>query len=161
MSDLTGQKFGRLILIERIVIKHKTNYKCVCDCGNEIITRSFDLKSGHSKSCGCLQIEAGFFNGLNNRVHGHSSGRKRTKEYRAWEGMKDRCLNPNYHAYDRYGGRGIKVCEKWLNSFENFLDDVGLAPNIEYSIDRIDNNGNYEPGNVRWVDDWTQAHNRG
>ena len=85
----------------------------------------------------------------------------RTKEYTAWVSMKQRCYNPNNIIYHRYGGRGIKICERWLNSFEAFYEDVGPAPSSEHSIDRIDNNGNYEPSNVKWSTQFEQAHNRG
>ena len=85
---------------------------------------------------------------------------ERTKEYRAWAGMKDRCYNSNHIYYHRYGGRGIKICERWLNNFEAFLADVGPAPSSEHSIDRINNDGNYEPGNVKWSTVFEQNHNR-
>jgi hypothetical protein len=89
----------------------------------------------------------------------YPDGRK-TTEYKAWGGMKDRCYNPNSHKWKYYGGRGIKVCDRWRNSFENFLDDMGLKPASNLSIDRIDNDGDYEPGNCRWADSTTQSNNQ-
>lgn len=84
----------------------------------------------------------------------------RTKVHRAWKAIVGRCGNPNNKSYHRYGGRGIKVCQRWLDSFEAFFSDVGFPPSPEHSIDRIDNDGDYEPGNVRWADKWTQARNK-
>ena len=155
---MISQKFNRLIIVEKWSIKGRTYYKCVCDCGNKIIVRSDSLKSGNTKSCGCLKEEKDFINKI---IHGQAISNNHTKEYKAWEKMKVRCYNPNYHAYHRYGGRGIKVCDKWLNSFEAFFTDVGKAPSLDHSIDRIDNDGNYEPGNVKWSTQYEQVNNRG
>ena len=158
--DLIGKKFNRLIAIEKTKRKYATYYKCICDCGNETMVYRGNLKSGKVKSCGCLMKEFAR-NSFYNSFYKHGcSGYNETKEYTAWQNMKTRCYNENYHNYHRYGGRGIKVCDKWLNDFQAFLDDVGNAPGLEYSIDRIDNDGHYEPGNVRWADGFKQIHNR-
>lgn len=92
--------------------------------------------------------------------HGHAIGKKKSAELQAWSDMKGRCNNPTYKAYSRYGGRGIKVCEQWINSFETFIADVGLRPSPKHSLNRIDNDGNYEPANVSWaMDDFEQMNN--
>ena len=152
--NYVGVKFGRLSAIEKINKNWKVKYRCICDCGNEVIIASSNLTSGNSRSCGCLASEQAserLIGHTYSLTHGHTRNYNKTKEYIAWTSMKDRCYNTNRHNYHRYGGRGIKVCEKWLNSFEKFLEDVGKSPGDEYSIDRKDNDGNYEPGNVRWA----------
>lgn len=109
--DLTGRKFGRLLVVSISDIKSTSGsrkWNCVCDCGNTVLIRSDSLLST-TKSCGCLQREAVTKHGMNH-----------TSEYHIWEGIKQRCLNSNFHAFDNYGGRGIQICDRWLNSFENF-----------------------------------------
>jgi hypothetical protein len=129
---------------------------CQCDCGKEVKIRLKHLKSGHTKSCGCLRDEKRI---ETHTTHGEGN-KKRTVEYKCWIGMKQRCYNPNNKFYYNYGGRGIIICDRWINSYENFLKDMGRKPDRSYSIDRINNNGNYEPSNCRWATSFQQIHNR-
>lgn len=117
-----------------------------------------DLASGNTKSCGCLRRETTSLVGLAKKTH----GMRDTPEYGVWANMKDRCYNPSSEDYKNYGGRGIKVCERWLNSFENFYEDMGEKPwsKLLYSLDRINNDGNYEPSNCRWATVKQQVNNR-
>jgi hypothetical protein len=115
----------------------------VCECGELTNINYSSVKSGEIKSCGCLQSVA--------RKHGSAFRGKQTTEYRAWCSMKYRCLNPNSKDYYLYGAKDIKIYDKWINSFESFLEHVGTKPSKEYSLDRIDPSGNYEPNNVRWA----------
>lgn len=125
--------------------------RCRCECGRETITRKSRLISGETKSCNkCGRI-----------VHGNNKTGRRSKEYRAWTHIKDRCNNPTCKSYKNYGAKGIKICERWTNSFSNFLRDVGFAPSTHHTLDRFPNNkGNYEPGNVRWATMLQQQQNR-
>lgn len=149
--DISGRRFGRLVALERVSNHPKsrrTRWKCRCDCGSLVEVVTFNLTQGDTKSCGCLNTD-------NLRKHGKSY----TPEYSVWRGMKQRCLNPKASYYADYGGRGIKVCEKWANDFGEFYKDVGPRPSSQHSLDRIDVNGNYEPGNVRWATAREQARN--
>lgn len=134
---------------------------CRCDCGTERTLLAGQLRYGEPKSCGCLLKEHTREMGLANATHGRAGGRK-TKpapEYKCWQSMLQRCLNPDCKAYRDYGARGIKVCERWL-TFENFLADVGARPSSDYSIDRRNNDGHYEPDNFRWATRSEQQRNR-
>lgn len=157
-QDLTGQRFERLVVISRTTNSrtNMTRWLCKCDCGKEKIVHSAHLKSGASKSCGCLQKELARSANL---IHGHSN-KNITKEYRAWKHIRKRCYSVNCKDYKDYGGRGIRVCERWLESFQNFLNDMGNAPSKDLSIDRIDNDGDYEPNNCRWATTIEQAGNK-
>lgn len=154
LIDLRGQKFGRLLITEFVGrIKGKTKWKAICDCGNETIVSTSDLRSNNTKSCGCYVLES--------RIkHGHSRNHKITPEYSVWISMKGRCYNKNEKEYKYYGGRGIIVCDRWLERFDNFFDDMGVRPSKKHSIDRINNDGNYEPSNCRWATTKEQSRNR-
>ena len=149
-KNLTGEKFGRLTVIERAENKNnRTTWLCKCECGNETIVEGFCLKHGTTKSCGCLRREY-------NTKHGSSHSRL----YRIWSAMKGRCLNKNSYSYKWYGERGITICNEWIDDFQRFYDWAMLnGYSDDLSIDRIDVNGNYEPNNCRWVDIKTQANN--
>jgi hypothetical protein len=152
-KDLTGAKFGKLTVISfggRAGKYKSIRWNCICSCGATTTTYASSLLSGGSKSCGCLRKET-----KPTLRHGKSH----TKEHRIWSHMKGRCQNPTDHKYHDYGGRGITVCERW-QIFENFFEDMGQAPAPRHSIDRINNDGNYEPTNCRWATPTQQARNQ-
>lgn len=160
-KDLTGQRFHRL-LAERRAGNAKNGeplYSCLCDCGNGTITRGQHLRSGSVKSCGCFKSEHSRANIIKiSTTHGHCANGV-SPTYESFVAMWARCTYDKHPAYHQYGGRGIAICERW-SDFENFLADMGERPSKKHSLDRVNNNGNYEPGNCRWATWKEQARNR-
>lgn len=161
LKDLTGQKFGRLTVIERAGSDHhhRATWKCQCDCGEVRIICGFNLLSAQAKSCGCLRAE-------NLKWCNIKHGKRKSRLYHVWQNIKKRCSNPNVHNYHRYGGRGITVCDEWRDDFGKFYEWAianGYDENAPYgqcTIDRIDNDKGYSPDNCRWVDVKTQNNNK-
>jgi hypothetical protein len=155
--DIAGQRFGRLVAVRResIVSGKASKWIFRCDCGNQKAIVMTYVRRGESQSCGCIRREDISRRAKTmNRKHGMS----RSTTWGSWTAMKGRCLRKKHHAYARYGGRGIKICERW-NNFENFLADMGERP-LGTTLDRINADGNYEPKNCRWADWKTQGSSR-
>lgn len=165
--DITGHRYGMLLVIGyRGKAGTHQLWECKCDCGGTTVCRSNNLRTGHSKACGCLQPVNG---AAALRTHGQSGvgeERQPTPEYACWLRMKSRCLNPKNKSYARYGGRGIKICERWLEgedglgAYECFFADMGNRPSSLHSIERRDYNGDYEPSNCEWATQTRQQRNR-
>lgn len=160
LRNIVGQKFGRLKVIERANPdgSKKVKWLCICECGNSSIAQSAHLLDGRRVSCGCAHKPGNQVNPMSPRSHGHCTSGKSSKIYRIWSGMFTRCTNKNSPAYQYYGARGIKVCDRWKD-FKLFLEDMG-DPDPGQSLDRIDVNGNYEPNNCRWATATEQARNK-
>ncbi len=156
-QDLTGQRFGCLLVVAGAARgRYGLAWSCLCDCGNAKVVHGRDLRGGHTRSCGCLQRDR--ISELRTTHAATIGGLSLT--YKVWKSVKRRCFCETDAAYPRYGGRGITMCERWRNSFENFLADMGERPSRAHSIDRYPNNdGSYEPGNCRWATAKEQSRN--
>lgn len=150
VEEIVGKRFGLLVVLKRVsaVGAREVMYLCQCDCGKTHISARTFLRRGDTKSCGCARWKA---------KHGHNRMGGRSATYQTWHGMLQRCTNPNVSRYRRYGGRGIAVCDRW-RIFGNFLEDMGERPHGK-TLDRIDNDGNYEPMNCRWATPKEQSAN--
>jgi len=150
-----GERFGRLEIIKE---NGRASYGavlwlCKCECGNFLKAGSASLKSGNTRSCGCLQKDKA-------RAYSTTHGLRKNPLYDRWHGMRERCYNEKHLAYKYYGGRGITVCERWRNSVKNFVEDMGPLFDTNLSLDRINNDGNYSPENCRWATQSEQLINR-
>jgi hypothetical protein len=139
--ELTGRRVGFLTVLERVPSKGRNSlWRCLCDCGGIVVAKAAPLNNGTTSSCGCQKIK-----------HGDCRVGTYVPEYWIWAQMRHRCRNSNYHSWKNYGGRGIQICDAWADSYEAFLRDMGRRPSPKHSVDRINNDGHYEPGNCRWA----------
>jgi hypothetical protein len=150
--DLIGSKFGKLTVVSLARIEKTQHWNCLCDCGKSVVVPTRNLRVGHNKSCGCNK-------GLARLTHGH--GKPSNLTYMSWQSMKKRCNpNPKSEYYARYYGRGIRICDRWINSFENFLNDMGERPSKEHTLERNKNNLNYYKENCSWETMYVQQRNK-
>lgn len=161
LRDRTNEKYGRLLVVARDLSKSRVSWVCRCDCGTVLSVDAANLARGNTASCGCLRREVTIARSIDQAKHGHTRQRTQSREWKSWQAMLHRCLNPHANGYRLYGGRGIAVCAQWQgkDGFSQFYKDMGKRP-AGHSLDRIDPDGHYEPSNCRWATAAQQAQNR-
>lgn len=160
-KNISGLTFGRAKAMTCVgrAPDQAALWECICECGTTFVAKGPDLRSGNTKSCGCLRSEKRVNPPPPPQTHGDTVGKKKSPEYVTWSAMKNRCYTESAVNYPIYGGRGITVCDRWRDSFEAFLEDMGRRPSLSHTIDRIDKDGDYEPGNCRWANPKQQGSN--
>jgi hypothetical protein len=155
-NDLLGQRFSRLVVSKDLEenMKGHALWECTCDCGKKVNVLAINLRNMNTHSCGCYKSER-----VRSTVTKHGEADK-APEYFNWLALKNRCKNKSHINYHRYGGRGIKVCDRWIDSYENFVADMGRRPTNKHSVDRINPDGDYTPENCRWATPTEQANNK-
>lgn len=159
VPDLTSKRFGKCLALHRLQIPGRARWMCLCDCGKMFEAAAYNLKRGSTKSCGCLRRAMGVARLKHEPKHGFKSRKNPLPEYAVWVMMKQRCLNVRCKDYRYYGGRGVKVCQQWSDSFVAFLNDMGRRPK-GMTLERKDTDGDYTPDNCCWASWKAQQNNR-